>query len=866
MQQTIVIIGGGASGVSLLINIVKSLEKHSHLPLCIFLIEKSEKLGAGLAYSAEDDFHILNFPAEAMSPIDGDPQHFTRWIAENQHLWQEYFPKHNISKMRFPPRKLYGFYLRELAMMVQNKVNKEKIKITFINDTALGVEPLSDGQFKVFFERQTPIQANYILLCPGLFPATSYTQFIGYPQYIHNPWPTSQLALIPQDAPVCILGTRLTAVDTVLSLYAQGHQGPIIMVSRTGLLPSVLGVTEPNYTFLHFTDEAIKLLIDQGNCSLDAFMNLFWKELDAAVRGSVDRSHIMNPKCSAQSWLKKELAEAIPGKERHWQSMLKALYLKIPTLWNTLNDSNKRAFLKQYFSLFMIYFSPFPIENAKKLLHYLETKDFKVLSGIQSISYDDFSSCFKIHLNSQVFNAQYVINATATGSDIRHSNLPLLTQLLSSGVLQIHPQGGIKVDFDSSRVIAQQVQLVLNLFAVGNITRGVYLAPDNQGQLLLQVMRVVRAICQCIKDLQQEYEDTNINHQFFVGFAMKYRQLGNSNLYVSAIGLGCMRILSTNTKEEVAEPFNTAIKLGINFFDTADVYDGGYNEELVGKALKFSRNTVFIATKCGIIGNGELDGSYEYVKKACYASLKRLKIDYIDLFYLHRLDPKTPIEETMQAMRELVNEGKIKYVGLSKVNKETIRKAHKIHPITVIQSEYSLWNRTIENEGILKICEELKIGFVAYSPLGRGRLLAQNNSVSFFGKTTNNPSIISSEIGSGKSPINIKTREESDEKRLEKSLISTQNAANRLKLVTLVKAIAIKKNCTPAQLCLAWLLEKSDIIVPIPSTNRPQHLKENVNALNVHLSFDEMAYLDRISSEPTSIETQSIVQFPKPKL
>ncbi|ARV61102.1 aldo/keto reductase [Nostocales cyanobacterium HT-58-2] len=308
---------------------------------------------------------------------------------------------------------------------------------------------------------------------------------------------------------------------------------------------------------------------------------------------------------------------------------------------------------------------------------------------------------------------------------------------------------------------------------------------------------------------------------------MKTRQLGNSSLTVSALGLGCMSmsgIYGTHDEQESIATIHRAIDLGVTFLDTADVYGKGHNEELVGKAIRDRRDKVIIATKFGLAGispSGQVmpvNGRPEYVRAACEASLNRLGVDVIDLYYQHRVDPSTPIEETVGAMAELVREGKVRYLGLSEASARTIRKAHAVHPITALQSEYSLWTRDVEAE-ILPTCRELGIGFVCWSPLGRGFLTGQIKS--------------SDDLAS-------------QDWRRNAPRFQGENFQRNLQLVKKLQTMAEQKQCTPAQLALAWLLAQGNDIVPIPGTKRQTYLEENIGALDLQLTGDELAQIDAI--------------------
>ncbi|MDB5107686.1 MAG: putative oxidoreductase, aryl-alcohol dehydrogenase like protein [Candidatus Binatus sp.] len=305
---------------------------------------------------------------------------------------------------------------------------------------------------------------------------------------------------------------------------------------------------------------------------------------------------------------------------------------------------------------------------------------------------------------------------------------------------------------------------------------------------------------------------------------MDKRKLGSQGLEVSEIGLGCMGMSEfygpTDDKESVATLLR-AVELGIDFFDTSDAYGPYKSEELVGRTLKPMRERVKIATKFGIVRNPDgtraINGRPEYVRAACDASLKRLGVDQIDLYYQHRVDKTVPIEDTVGAMAELVRAGKVKYLGLSEASAKTIRRAHAVHPMSAVQSEYSLWSREIE-DGVLPTMRELKIGLVAYSPLGRGFLSGKFRS--------------------------IEDLPENDFRRMSPRF-QGENFARNLEVVDRVNEIAREKGVTPSQLALAWVLARGKDIVPIPGTKRRSYLEENVAATRIRLSAEDMARLDR---------------------
>lgn len=309
---------------------------------------------------------------------------------------------------------------------------------------------------------------------------------------------------------------------------------------------------------------------------------------------------------------------------------------------------------------------------------------------------------------------------------------------------------------------------------------------------------------------------------------MKTRQLGHHGPHVSSIGLGCMGMSDFYTtgvdEREAIATLHRALELGVTLFDTADMYGPHTNEQLLGRALRGKREGIYLASKFGLVRSSDphargVNGRPEYVRQSIDGSLKRLETDYLDLYYQHRIDPEVPVEETIGAMAELVQAGKVRHIGISEASAQTIRRAHAVHPLAAVQSEYSLWSRDPEHNGVLDTCRDLGIAFVAYSPLGRGFLTGALKSAEDFA---------------------------ADDYRRSNPRFEADNFNRNLVLVERVKALAAIKGISASQVALGWVLAQGDHLIPIPGTKQRKYLESNVAAAGVELSIEELAQLDEI--------------------
>jgi amino acid adenylation domain-containing protein len=485
--QRIAIIGGGPAGLSACIEIFKKIKAYGitrRIEVSVF--EKSPVIGHGLPYSKSEDCYILNLSKEVMEPSYGEAGHFSRWLKEIKEAPQD---------TDFPPRHYFGKYLEYLGQNLLKKQYDGSVRIYYHTNTLVKkVIRKSDNHFQIETTKGY-YKSDYAILCTGHMPADSYREFVGERGYIANPWKNNIFDHINPKSDVAILGTRLTAIDVALKLSSINHQGKIIMVSHTGMLPAVLAKKIPSYPLRHLTLENLSQLTQLGlePLSLKVLMNLFWREIREAERDpdinfeSIKKSY---KDISALDWLNKEIAQSESGNPKPWQQVLFAMYPIVPILWSMLTLTDQYKFLNKYQSLFLTYLAAFPLDNAYKIRKLIESKQLEVTGGLADVSLED--GRYSLKLDDRSISAEYLINATGPGYNAAF--VPACEELIKQGVVRPHEFGGIDVDSQTLQVLNRYGEPQPKLFAVGELTRGACLATTDMTRVAIQTGRISTCI------------------------------------------------------------------------------------------------------------------------------------------------------------------------------------------------------------------------------------------------------------------------------------------------------------------------------------------------------------------------------------
>jgi len=489
------IIGGGAACVPLLQQLTMLIEEKKIASTVINIIEKNTNapLGAGLAYSTKSSEQILRLPVTKMSAHPDKPNHFADWIKANQNKWERDFPDLDIDTDLYPPRYIFGLYLQDVITELCQQAETIGITVNIIFKEAVDIQKMNSGFNITLKDRNDQINeltTNQVFLCTGHMPAAStYLELNEKTGYFNSPWNTV-INSIPIDDPIIILGTRLTAIDTVLSLVAHGHRGKIYMASRSGLLPCVIG-NSVEYEKKYLTTEAIDRQTGFGTSklSLDTVLALFWQEIENSEKRKIsdeERRALIKPQFSPDAWLKNEIRNS--QSTRPWQSVLVSLYPIVQKIWDALKKEDKQKFLDDYYSIWMTYLAAFPISNAKKILALMKSQQLVVLNGLQSVEHD--GQQFRITCNDQAYITPYVINCTGAGHDYRHSDSLLIQNLIKNKLVTPYALGGLKVDFKTLVAKNANHELIDGLYIIGDNARGKLMAiADFANQLRFTAIR-----------------------------------------------------------------------------------------------------------------------------------------------------------------------------------------------------------------------------------------------------------------------------------------------------------------------------------------------------------------------------------------
>lgn len=486
IKNKIAIIGGGPAAVSVCMQIVEEFKNNNlNEPTEIMVFEKENFIGPGLPYSKKENCYILNLPKEVMEPVYGNKGKFAKWSKEYTDCPQ------NTS---FPPRYYFGLYLKFLAEKLEKESQYNLVKIKYYTNSEV-LDLKEDKEILTVYTSKENYQINYAIFCTGHMPSSTYTQLIGTPGYIHDPWKEGVYENIDKSKPIVIIGTRLTAIDVAMKLSSCEHQGKIIMVSRSGLLPTVLSKEIPPYPLKYLTLENFDIITKSGlkPLSLDSLLTLFWKEISEAENQIITLESLCKSykDISPLDWINRQI-EISEKKTKPWQQVLFAIYPIIPNIWSMLKIEDRKEFIRKYKSLFLTYLAAFPLDNAYRVQSLLKQEKLIVEGGVQSIIKDK-NNLFNIKLeNSKNIKSEILINATGPGYNPLLA--PLYQNLIFSGLLRKHHAGGIDVDPQTLKVFNKHGKLHQRLFAIGEITSGACLATTDMTRVSIQSGRVATTI------------------------------------------------------------------------------------------------------------------------------------------------------------------------------------------------------------------------------------------------------------------------------------------------------------------------------------------------------------------------------------
>lgn len=483
-RESVAVVGGGPAAISFCRQLIRRLIDEGKQNVDITVFEKSDSIGTGLPYGFQQDEFILNLPTEMMALGHNE---------QEQGSFKEWFDSRYGDEFEtgYPPRYLFGKYVAEVASKLPFLADKHGITLRFeTNREILDIEPDKGQHPYHLVSSQGHYYADYVVFCTGHMSSDNYREFMGNKGYIHNPWVMTDYQEIDKDEPVAVMGTRVSAIDVVMKLKSQGHRGEIALFSKGGLLPSVLSTSIPNLPLKYLTiDNLLTLRTPEGHIPLDDVIKVFWQEICAAEGRNIDPQQIVRSykQQDAVSRLRENIHSAQSGPQP-WQQVLFSSYPLVPTIWAHLSPQDQQRFMQEYNSLFLTYLAAFPLDNATKLLQYLESEAVKVCGGLQAVTHDGNGYVVSTD-EGHVFQAPYLINATGPGYEIGHHHL--LRSMKQLGLVVPHACGGIKVQQDSLRMQNSNGYFSSRLYAVGELTRGQFWATTDMYQANTQCSKVV---------------------------------------------------------------------------------------------------------------------------------------------------------------------------------------------------------------------------------------------------------------------------------------------------------------------------------------------------------------------------------------
>lgn len=502
LNNRIVIVGGGASGIALLANIVEKFIAANVSGWEIIVVDKNKKIGPGLAYGASCDCNLLNTPAGTMGIYADRPQHFLDWLRENPKKWEEEFSYLTIGPFSTPPRRLYGIYLKEMALEIQVRAHHHGLNSQFIQDYVVDID-LNEEEGIVHLKQLPPLRAQFILFALGGFESSSFSHLHGKLGYFNSPYPENRiLEEIPKYSPVSVIGSRLSAIDAILTLKSNGHQGHITCVSRQGMLPFVQG-GHKDYCRKYLTREHFERLVASrnGKLGLMTILRFVAKEIALAEGKPFRWTTLPHTRCTAAQMLRYEICQVGKQSIRPWQTVLHAVNDILSFTWEILSDEDREKVCNGLLGVFLTYRAAMPLENAEKIYRLIKRGELSILSGLQSVDYDEEQKCFCVVTKGSRgeqtrANTQFVINATGQSADVLKTNDPLIRCLVNKRIFIPHRFGGIQMCPHSLRLIHTDGERHPNVFILGSLACGVHLVTN----LLEYIVRVANNVASIISE------------------------------------------------------------------------------------------------------------------------------------------------------------------------------------------------------------------------------------------------------------------------------------------------------------------------------------------------------------------------------